>query len=68
MKRPDTDGRKWTFGDPADVYARRERETCKGCRHNRQTLADIGCRMDMRNGVAKIEDSERCVLYEEKAR
>ncbi|WP_207000712.1 hypothetical protein [Trinickia mobilis] len=67
MKRPDTDGRRWTFKDPAEVYERREVLTCAGCRHNRPTLVGIGCRMDMRNGVEKIEDSERCALYEEKA-
>lgn len=67
MKRPREFGESWQFRDPAEVYEKVELETCAGCRFNRPTLVGIGCRMDMRNGVEKIEDTERCALYEERA-
>jgi hypothetical protein len=63
-------GEHWQLLDPAEVMEREQRETCIGCRNNRNArLKDevvIACRMDMRDPVKSIEDSERCPLYEEK--
>jgi hypothetical protein len=58
------------YRDPSIVLEEKQRETCVGCRNNRNSrLKDevvIACRMDMRDPVKSIEDSERCALFEEK--
>jgi hypothetical protein len=63
-------GERWQFKDPCEVMEREQRLTCIGCRNNRNARVKgetwIACRMDMRDPVKSVEDSERCPLYEEK--
>lgn len=70
------EGERWTFGNPEDVYARREahdqrrlKRTCAGCRWlimGPLKGEEVACEKQIRPLSLSLEQSRRCRIYAEK--